>query len=408
MKKSLVLSIVMCLVLVASMTTATFAWYSANDSVIANINTITAASATGDLQIKFGGQASYGYEVSMDMTGTLNPISPKTAYGVDGVDTSSEFLTSNWYTGKKTPTNTSLTIASPTGNVITGTIELYNASNAATNNIALSVTPSFVTALGELSDLKYVFANGSTIYASNAYSTVAGEYANKQHANQETLKGTPAVARSNTLGTIAGNTGLTVTYYIWLDGFETTNTSMGAVFNMNLRFAAAESYVLTYDGNTEETINGVVPSPATGTNNTVTVSNQVLSILYDPAVPATNGKQLIGWSTTAAGEVDRAFGSSVTLTSNTTIYAVWKEVFTLVYNGNGTDVLNVPSNQVVFTDAADKSSAISSSVPTRNGYTFKGWATSEELANAGTVAHAAGAEFTLSANTVLYAVWQAA
>lgn len=56
MKKSLILSIVMTLVLVISMSTATFAWYTANSNVTANINTITAASASGDLQIAITGE----------------------------------------------------------------------------------------------------------------------------------------------------------------------------------------------------------------------------------------------------------------------------------------------------------------------------------------------------------------
>ena len=46
---------------------------------------------------------------------------------------------------------------------------------------------------------------------------------------------------------------------------------------------------------------------------------------------------------------------------------------------------------------------LSSNVPTRSGYTFKGWATSEN----GSVAYAAGGQYTANADITLYAVWWA-
>lgn len=81
------------------------------------------------------------------------------------------------------------------------------------------------------------------------------------------------------------------------------------------------------------------------------------------------------------------------------------QVYTLSYNANGGT--GAPANAYVATegDAADRTIKVSTTEPTRNGYSFQGWATSSANASAGTVAYAPGAEITLSANQELWAVW---
>lgn len=51
---------------------------------------------------------------------------------------------------------------------------------------------------------------------------------------------------------------------------------------------------------------------------------------------------------------------------------------------------------------------LSSTVPTRTNYTFKGWATSQANANAGTVSYQKGASYTGNAALTLFAVWELA
>lgn len=72
--------------------------------------------------------------------------------------------------------------------------------------------------------------------------------------------------------------------------------------------------------------------------------------------------------------------------------------WTIAYNANGGS--NAPSSQTKW---KDQSLTLSSTNPTRTGYTFKGWATSES----GAVAYASGASYTANAAATLYAVWQA-
>lgn len=67
------------------------------------------------------------------------------------------------------------------------------------------------------------------------------------------------------------------------------------------------------------------------------------------------------------------------------------------YNANGGS--GAPSAQTKY---YGKTLKLSSTKPTRTGYTFKGWATSAS----GSVAYASGANYTTNAAVTLYAVWQ--
>lgn len=72
--------------------------------------------------------------------------------------------------------------------------------------------------------------------------------------------------------------------------------------------------------------------------------------------------------------------------------------YTVSYNANGGS--GAPSAQTKWRDQA---LTLSSTKPTRTGYSFQGWATSAS----GSVAYAAGASYTANAGVTLYAVWKA-
>ena len=75
------------------------------------------------------------------------------------------------------------------------------------------------------------------------------------------------------------------------------------------------------------------------------------------------------------------------------------KTITVKFNANGGK--NAPANQKM---TAGKSTALSKTVPTRDGYTFEGWAKSKTATKAD---YKAGAKITVSADTTLYAVWTA-
>ena len=85
--------------------------------------------------------------------------------------------------------------------------------------------------------------------------------------------------------------------------------------------------------------------------------------------------------------------------SLSSIEIIEKKLYTVTYNANGGS--GAPSSQ---TKVEDETLTLTSSKPTRSGYTFQGWATSS---SSSTVAYGAGAAFTTNANTTLYAVWKA-
>lgn len=130
-------------------------------------------------------------------------------------------------------------------------------------------------------------------------------------------------------------------------------------------------------------------------NSSVKAANRSTVVYKD-------GFKTIGWSTTKnSTNVEYEFGEDIELSSDITLYPVIVEdieTYTVSYNANGGT--GAPANQ---TKTENVSLTLSSTKPTRTGYTFKGWATS----STGSVAYAAGASYTANSAVTLYAVWQA-
>ena len=117
------------------------------------------------------------------------------------------------------------------------------------------------------------------------------------------------------------------------------------------------------------------------------------------------------WGWIDAGDTIYKLGTSGNLTqviypaSNSTWRCGWAytsditPTYTISYNANGGS--GAPSNQ---TKTHDVGLALSSTVPTRDGYTFLGWSTSP---TATTAQYAAGGAYTANSAATLYAVWKA-
>lgn len=109
-----------------------------------------------------------------------------------------------------------------------------------------------------------------------------------------------------------------------------------------------------------------------------------------------------GWATSStATSVAYTAGAKYTANASVTLYAVWSTTTTVTeydvtYNTNGGSNVN--------SQVKKKGTALTlrSTIPTKNGYTFKGWGLSED---ATTVSYAAGASYTKDADIVLYAIW---
>ena len=100
--------------------------------------------------------------------------------------------------------------------------------------------------------------------------------------------------------------------------------------------------------------------------------------------------------------INNSWVSGCTETTGFTFYAVWEAepvvTYTISYDANGGT--GAPASQ---TKTHDVDLTLSSTIPTRSGYTFLGWATSSSATSA---SYQPGGSFTTNANTTLYAVWK--
>jgi uncharacterized repeat protein (TIGR02543 family) len=118
-------------------------------------------------------------------------------------------------------------------------------------------------------------------------------------------------------------------------------------------------------------------------------------------IPTKSGYVFLGWNTASngTGTSYTATNTVVMLTSNVTLYAQWTaDSYRLTYNANGGTGAPSFENRVFGTQ-----NALSSTLPTRSGYTFTGWNT---VADGTGTNYAAADAFTMpAANVTLYAQW---
>ncbi len=159
--------------------------------------------------------------------------------------------------------------------------------------------------------------------------------------------------------------------------------------NVNLYLVAlweADTYHITYDAN------GGTGAPE------AQVKTHGEGLLLSQVVPSREGHNFKGWATEKDGDVVYRAGAFCMNDTNLALYAVW-EIYTYeitydVCGGTGT-----PEKQIK-TYGSDL--VLSNTIPTKRGYTFKGWGTESN----GTVVYAAGATYTTDESVTLYAIWE--
>ena len=118
--------------------------------------------------------------------------------------------------------------------------------------------------------------------------------------------------------------------------------------------------------------------------------------------PTRAGYDFLGWSTDPTTMLTNyAPGERYTDEASITLYAVWRYVpktYTVIYDANGGG--NTPASQ---TKTEDVTLILTSTIPTRYGYTFRGWATTS---TATTATYQAGGSYTANESVTLYAVWK--
>lgn len=239
MKKSLILSVVMTLVLVISMSTATFAWYTANNKVTANINTITASKASGNLVITMGEKEENESTknnptvATRILTGEIPPLAPNKTLAAG------DFATmTNWNTARVNAADGSVTAgAASNTDYIKGTITITNASDQETGaiTVAYDINKTSVKAF-ETSKVNWALVIGSTVI------TDGYDVSNVVAETNVATKGTAVTASASkqVVASLAGQASVEIAYYIWFDGWDMTNYDMDSSVDVNFVFTAAD------------------------------------------------------------------------------------------------------------------------------------------------------------------------
>ena len=178
------------------------------------------------------------------------------------------------------------------------------------------------------------------------------------------------------------NTGLALTNS---NGTVKVMTSSGASNQIWTLASAVDTYTVSYNAN------GGTGAPG---NQTKTHGQ---SLTLSSVKPTKDGYTFQGWSTTLNGSVQYNPGSAYTGNANLTLYAVWNPVkYPIYFNANGGTGAPDTQYQTHF-----EYLTLSSVVPKKAGYTFKGWSTALN----GTVAYQPGGQFGENRSVTLYAVW---
>lgn len=184
-----------------------------------------------------------------------------------------------------------------------------------------------------------------------------------------------------------------VTLTVW----ESSSTATTATLSWKLQYVThgyaastngvGRSYTVKIGGTTVKTgtynINGKYTSDiASGTH----------------VINKTTSAQTISFSVSFYFDVTWTGVYGGTKSASGSISVAKKTSYTIAYNANGGS--GAPSSQTKWHGTA---LTLSSTKPTRTGYTFQGWATS----STGSVVYAAGASYTANTAATLYAVWKA-
>ena len=154
-------------------------------------------------------------------------------------------------------------------------------------------------------------------------------------------------------------------------------------------------YKIIFKKGTADTIGGV----ATDIEKLCTAEKSKTCSVTSPSVEK-NGYEIIGWNTSNRATTSSwNVNTSKSISANSTYYPITKlNTYTVSYNANGGS--GTPSNQ---TKPQGTNLVLSSTKPTRSGYTFVNWNTKGDGTGK---SYAPGATYSTDANLTLYAIWK--
>ncbi|MCL2805431.1 MAG: InlB B-repeat-containing protein [Treponema sp.] len=157
------------------------------------------------------------------------------------------------------------------------------------------------------------------------------------------------------------------------------------------------THTVTFDKNHEDPTGWTEADPAT--KDVISPATNVGTL---PSLPTRSGYVFNGWNTMPNGS-GAAFITTTTVTENITVYAQWKEIYTVTFNKNHVDTTGWTEANPATKPAVFPATTIDElpAPPTRSGYVFNGW----NMAPNGS-----GAVFTVLTNVTehitVYAQWK--
>ena len=315
----------------------------------------------------------------------------------------------------------------------------YNSSNSTSSGTTLSTTTQTYK-VGSTAIGKYIYVSASVAADTNysaATCTDITDATNNTTATVSKASISPTVSMSGyayggtkSSPSISGNTGSgTVTYY-----YNTTNSTTGGTAWTNVTSStslapgtyymyAVVASTTYYNGATTATTSFTISkgscscsisSVPTLQYNSSTTGNIVYSCGGDGTRSVTSGTTSVitvgSVGTTSTTLTAKATGSSTitvsqaagtnynACTSDSRSVSVTASTYTVSYNANGGT--GAPSAQ---TKTYGVDLTLSTTTPTRSGYTFLGWS---ESSTATSSTYSAGGSYTSNASITLYAVWK--
>ena len=255
----------------------------------------------------------------------------------------------------------------------------YTMSNSATLDGARYKETEVITLTS--SDISGQFQVNIAAVAPNASTGVASRYTESKNL---TTMGVKSGAGDNWRGTSINNAADANT-----KGFFRIDKGEGGATNWNAHWIPC--YELTF--NLKGGSGSIVTTPE---YVSVEAASKVVTI--PNTVPTKDGYRFMGWSDDDNNTVEYAAGSThnVTLSGNKTVYAVWKQEFTVTYNyaGGSADPACAGGTFV-----AGETVTVCTTTPTKTASTFNGWSYSPSVT-------VTAGQFTMpESNVVVTATW---
>ena len=169
------------------------------------------------------------------------------------------------------------------------------------------------------------------------------------------------------------------------------NTAYYPAVPVTISFQVVGQVILSYNAN--NATSGSVP-----TAQTVTAGGSLIVANRDAGLVRT-GFTFSGWNISSSGTGTTYLeSSSITLTSNTTLFALWKA--TITYNGNTNTSGTVPDQQVAVEGTI--ALRLNSNSLAKTGYLLVGWNTQADGLG---IRYGLGHDYVLTGDVTLYAEW---